>query len=432
MNKLNLKSIIREIAFFLFVVMLTIPLFAQESELMPQFFYTNHQPTGNRFIEGSGTFPDIVTYDAEFSVEGSSAQTPVWLVGKSGENPSWYVVSANNAPGVLSLTNESLRFDMLTTLALADKPPVLNADGRWLPTIGNDESRFTHPVPLEDSWLYISHTGDLVLSRDFTEVTRLALNIQPDARIVLSDDGRIAVYAEASNQRYVHGIMGDDLEGLRLIVLRVVDSAFEIVAQVNLEGDAVYEGLSPMWADVDEDGMQDLITTVSDSRVGSRIRVYLFNYDGIREVDGQAIGQSNRWQHQLAWGAFGADGEMQLVDVLTPHIGGVVRFYQFTGDALEIVATQRDYTSHVIGSRNLDMAVAGDFNGDGQPEIVLPSQGRTSIAGIQNTADGAKVVWELPLGSRLSTNLAALQLEDGRLALAVGTEDGRLHVWVSQ
>ena len=422
----------RQITILTLLFLLALPLFAQEGERMPQFFYTNHQVSGNRFVGGTGTFPDVVTYDAEFSVEGSSAQTPVWLVGKSDENPSWYVVSANNAPGVLSLNDEGLRFDLLTTLAFADKPPVLDADGRWLPTIGNDESRFTHPVPLEDSWLYISHTGDLVLSRDFTEVTRLELDIQPDARIVLSDDGRIAVYAEASNRRYVHGIMGDDLEGSVLVVLRVVDDAFEIVAQVNLEGDAVYEGLSPMWADVDEDGTQDLITTVSDSRVGSRIRAYLFTDDGIHEVDGQSIGQANRWQHQLAWGAFGANGEMQLVDVLTPHIGGVVRFYQFTGDSLEIVATQSDYTSHVIGSRNLDMAVAGDFNGDGQPEIVLPSQGRTSIAGIQNTADGARVMWELPLGSRLSANLAALRLEDGRLALAVGTEDGRLHVWVSQ
>jgi hypothetical protein len=398
---------------------------------MPQFFYTYHQPTGNRFIEGRGTFPDVVSYDAEFSIEGSSLQTPLWLVGKSGENPLWYAIGTNS-PAVLSLSDDGLKFDWLTTVAIASKPPVLAIDGRWLPTIANDETQFSHAVNLDDYWIYVSQNGDLVLSRDAIELDRLALNIQPDARIVLSDDGRIALYAEASNQRYLHGIMGDDLEGSALVVLKVVDDAFETLARIDLEGDAVYEGLAPIWADVDEDGMQDLITSVSDSRVGSRIRVYLINYDGIREVDGQAIGQPNRWQHQLAWGAFGANGDMQLVDVLTPHIGGIVRFYQFTGDSLEIVATHSGYTSHTIGSRNLDMAVAGDFNGDGQPEIVLPSQSLTRIAGIQNTNEGAKVMWELPLDGRLSTNLAALQFADGRLALAAGTENGRLRVWVSE
>jgi hypothetical protein len=428
---IRINALKRLILFTIFLL-LTIPLFAQESDSMPQFFYTNHQATGNRFIEGIGTFPNVAVYDSEFSIENSPPQTPVWLVGASGENPSWYIVSANNAPGVLSLTADGIRFDLLTSVASATKPPVLDTRGRWLPTTANDESYFTNPVPLTWNWLYISYEGDLVLSRDYTELDRLALNIQADARIVVSDDGRIAVYAEASQQRYVHGIMGDDLEGSTLVVLRVNNDVFETVARVDLEGDAIYEGLSPMWADVDEDGTQDLITTVSDSQTGSRIRVYLFTADGIRQIDGQAIGQAYRWQHQLAWGALGAKGEMELVDVRTPHIGGIVRFYQFTGNSLEIVATQTGYTSHVINSRNLDMAVAGDFNGDGQPEIIVPSQNRGSIAGIQHTADGAKVMWELPLDGILSSNLAALQLADGHLALAVGTEEGRLRIWVSQ
>jgi hypothetical protein len=418
----------KQITFFTLFFLISIPLFAQENEETPQFFYTYQQATGNKFIEGRGTFPNVTIYDAAFS----PAQTPVWIVGASGEIPSWWVVSANNTAAVLSLIDDGLRFDMLTDVAFADKPPILSADARPLAIIANDESRLSHPVPLGQNFLYIADNGDLVLSRENAELDRLALKIQADAKIVVSDDGRIAVYADASNQRYVHGIMGDDLEGSALVVLRVNNDAFETVARVDLSGDAIYEGLSPLWADVDEDGTQDLVTTVSDSQVGSRIRVYLFTDEGIREVNGQAIGQPSRWQHQLTWGAFGPNGEMELVEVLTPHIGGVVRFYQFIGDTLQVVATQGGYTSHVIGSRNLDMAVAGDFNGDGQPEIVMPSQNLTSIAGIQHSADGARVVWELPLDGQLSSNLAAIRLADGRLALALGTEDGRLRVWVSQ
>jgi hypothetical protein len=215
-------------------------------------------------------------------------------------------------------------------------------------------------------------------------------------------------------------------------VLDVQNDKFNIVTQIDLSGDAVYEGLSPIWADVDGDTMPDLITTVSDSRSGSRIRVYRMTYDGIREADGEAIGQGHRWQHQLAFAPFGPNGEMELVDVRTPHIGGIVRFYQFNGESMEVVTQLEGYTSHILGSRNLDMAVAGDFNGDGRPEIVLPSQDRSRIAGIQHNDNGAEVVWELPLDSTLSTNLSALNMPDGKLALAAGTSNGNLRVWLSQ
>jgi len=39
---------------------------------------------------------------------------------------------------------------------------------------------------------------------------------------------------------------------------------------------------------------------------------------------------------------------------------------------LRTVAQVPDYTSHVIRRRNLDMAVAGEFEGDGQVDTTLP------------------------------------------------------------
>ena len=408
---------------------------ATESDALlvnPQYFYTHHQATGNRIIAGQGTFPNVVEQDIEFRVGNNQLEQPLWLVGASGEIVRWYAVSANNTPAVLTVVDGNLQFDVLTTLAFAEKPPVLAPQGAPVPAAGNDESLFSNPVPYGEGWLYIAQNGDLVYVSDGEERSRIALNIQSDARLVVNEKGQIAVYANGTNQRYVHGIMGDDIEGSSLVVLEVVDDKLDIVTQIDLEGDAVYEGLSPIWADVDEDTMPDLITTVSDSRVGSRIRVYRMTYDGIREADGPAIGQAHRWQHQLAFAPFGPNGEMELVDVLTPHIGGVVRFYRFNSGSMEIVAQQGGYTSHVIGARNLDMAVAGDFNGDGTPEIALPSQNRRRIAGIQHTATGTEVMWEFSLGNQLATNLAAVQTPDGKLALAAGTVDGRLRVWLSQ
>lgn len=391
---------------------------AVESDEMnpPPVHYTYHQASGNRLIEGTGTFPNVTL--TEIDLDG----LPDWVVGTED---GWQVTLAN---GQLVTIQDNAIASTQQTVA---SPPVIDEAGNLLPRFGQF-SELTHAVALGDgNFLDIQQNGDLVHFQDGIEQSRLALNSQPDARIVLSDDGRIALYAQATNQRYIHGIMGDDFEGTSLFVLHMVNGELRIFEQMDLQGDAVFEGLSPFWADINQDGFQDLITTVSDGFVGSRIRAFITMYEGFTVVDGQAIGQSNRWQHQLAWGAFGMNGEMALVDVLTPHIGGVVRFYQFDDNQLNIVAEQRGYTSHLIGSRNLDMAVAGDFNGDGQLEIVMPSQNRSSIAGIQQTENGAEVVWEIPLGATVGTNFAARQTDNG-LELAIGTENNKVIIIQSQ
>lgn len=431
----------RYVLLFLACLLLMPVSMAQETErdlrdslLLDDVYYTYHHPSGNRFVEGTGTFPNVTVQDFALN------DVPLWIVavpltaGESFVDVAWTVALRSGQLQSGLSSGEALgTLDTAPTSAATPLRPTLNPEigvTQYIPAA--DESPFSSPVPLaNDGRLYVASNGDLIYAVRSEELSRLALNLQPDAQITVSATDQIAVYAEATDQRYVHGIMGDNLEGAALVVLQLTDNLLEIVARVDLPGEAIYEGLAPMWADVNQDGIEDLITTISDSRNGSRIRVYLFDGEQITgSVDGPAIGTGFRWQHQLAWGAFGPNGEMELVEVRTPHIGGIVRFYQFTGDAMQIVAELPGYTSHLIGSRNLDMAVAGDYNGDGQPEIVLPSQDRTRIAGIQHTVEGAQVVWELPLEGRLSTNLSAVNTPNG-LALGAGTEDGRLRVWSS-
>jgi hypothetical protein len=72
---------------------------------------------------------------------------------------------------------------------------------------------------------------------------------------------------------------------------------------------------------------------------------------------------------------FGPNGELEVADVVTPAIGGTVEFYRWEEDALSLVAGTGDYTSHVIGTRYLDMAVASDFDGSGYSSmLLLPNQ----------------------------------------------------------
>jgi hypothetical protein len=102
------------------------------------------------------------------------------------------------------------------------------------------------------------------------------------------------------------------------------------------------------------------------------------------------------------------------------------------GEDLRLVAQVPGYTSHMIDTRNLDMAAAGDFDGDGRMELLLPAQSRTELGAIRRTQGGAEVAWTIPIDGRVVTNLAAVTLSNGTLAVGVGREDGVLRLWLPE
>jgi hypothetical protein len=113
------------------------------------------------------------------------------------------------------------------------------------------------------------------------------------------------------------------------------------------------EGIAPIWTDLTGDGGREIIVTLSDPEGGARLAVY--SEAGEQLAVGSAIGRGYRWRHQLVVAPFGPTGDLELADVMTPHIGGIVEFFQLAGDRLKLIAQTSGYSSHVLGSRNLDM-----------------------------------------------------------------------------
>lgn len=99
---------------------------------------------------------------------------------------------------------------------------------------------------------------------------------------------------------------------------------------------------------------------------------------------GPAVGRGNRWRHQLSVAPFGSNGEMELAEVLTPHIGGIAGLYRLNGDSLDLVVQRDGVTYHPLGTRNLDMGLAGDS----QPELVAFNQSFTELMALRRTIDG--------------------------------------------
>ena len=390
------------------------------------FGYTYQRPDGNRWVAGRGSLPGVEPVDIPL------AGAPRWVVGAPlGDGSLWVAVLDDGRVQAFQTTAVGLEPAAITPQSLPPgMPPLLRVQGNEAALVtapAATAAQFTHPVVVERTgWLaFIDGNGDLV-AWDGGEVARLAVDALPDARLLDDGSGRLLLLT-GPTMRYGHGVLGDEVEASSITLIAFFPTP-RVIRRIPLPAPNVVEGIAPIWVDLTGDGRREIIVTVSNPDRGAQVTV--FSEDGEVLATGPAIGRGFRWRHQLAVAPFGRDGALELADVLTPHLGGVVEFYRWRNDTLQVVAQVPGYTSHVLGSRNLDMAVAGDFDGDGRTELLLPTQSRTALGAIRRTETGAEVAWTIAVGDQVSTNLAAVVLKGGRLAIGVGRADHTLRIWL--
>ena len=381
--------------------------------------YTYQRADGNRLAAGQGPLPDA--NPRVIPLEG----VPAWVVAAPLASGSlWAAVLEDGQVQAFYLTAESVEPAVITPdhLPPGSPPAIALLDATLSLLTAPDASPLTHPILIPGTQMMatIAQNGDLVVGD-----SRLPVNALPDARILADDSGYLLLLTEPTTN-YDHGVLGDAIEA-KSFTLVGTSPTLRIDRVVPMPDAKVIEGIAPIWADVNGDGTREIIVTASDLATGAQILVYSELGDLI--ASGPAIGQGYRWRHAIAIAPFGPSGEIELVDVLTPHIGGVIEFFDLVDGKLVVTAQVRGYTSHVIHTRNLDMAAAGDFDGDGHIELLLPSQDRTSLGGIRRTADGAEVAWAVPLEAMLVTNLATVTLAGGEMQIGIGLSDGTLRIY---
>ena len=308
--------------------------------------------------------------------------------------------------------------------------PLVTADGMVrLVVPPRDASPAARPVtlPATGRLAYVAGDGDLVVVAG-AQAVRLPVDALPDARLVVDEFERILLLSMPT-KRYAHGVLGDAIEAGGITLVQTSPEP-RVVRTIRVPGPAVIEGLSAIWYDLDGDGRREIIVTVSDEHVGARL--VAFDEQGNRVAEGPPVGRGYRWRHQLAAADFAPGGELEIAAVRTPHIGGVVEFFRLEGDSLRLTATRTGYSTHRIGSRNLEMWLAGDLDGDGRLELLVPDQSFRYLAAIRRTRDGTEEAWRLDAGGPIGTNPAAAILPDGGLAVGVGREDGVLRLWVAK
>ncbi|MBE0411323.1 MAG: hypothetical protein IBX69_16495 [Anaerolineales bacterium] len=384
---------------------------------------TNQRLDGNRLVTGSGGMP-VEAIDIPLLGK------PLWVVAASVSSGSiWAAALENGQVQMFQVVGDTVSEITPNVSRLpAGMPPVLQVAGERTALISPapDASAATNAILLEDgAQAYIDAHGQLRLIRQEVAYT-LAADALPDARILSDGEGRL-LFLSTPTSEYPHGVLGDEFEAKTITLVNAIDIP-DFLRVIWIDPGDVIEGIAPIWVDLDGDGSREIIVTQSNARSGARLVVY--NEDGSLFASGESIGQGFRWRHQLAVGQFIAGGSQEIAVIRTPHIGGVIEIYAVEQDRLVIQAELSGYSSHLIGSRNLDGALAADLDGDGQIEIVVPDQSHTILAGIEMVGAELKIAWEASIGGRLTTNITAVQLPTGKIALGVGHDLNRLRIWL--
>jgi len=177
-----------------------------------------------------------------------------------------------------------------------------------------------------------------------------------------------AYYSNATTI-YDHGILGDAIEAGVLRAETPMTGPCDSIAI--LGEDAVFEDVTPRIADVTGDGLNDVVVIETRLDAGASLAVY--GMDGgtfVKLAATPNIGRTHRWLAPAGIADFDGDGVLDVAYVETPHIGGILRIWSFSGNQPREIASDPGYSNHRIGQNFITGGVRDCGNG---PELVLPN-----------------------------------------------------------
>ena len=245
--------------------------------------------------------------------------------------------------------------------------------------------------------------------------------------------GPIAAYFAGATEAYRHGVLGDAIEAETLVIAERLPVAPgpdpkpvpTRTQRLPAGPGAVFEDLEPRFADLDGDGTPEIVVVKSYLDRGSALAVVGKRQGEWRLVaETPPIGEPQRWLNPAAIADFDGDGRPEIAVVHTPHRDGVLQVWALAADRLTLKHELAGFSNHALGSTALALAAPVDVDGDGVPELALPTLDRGSLA-LLSLKGGIRERLRIALPARALTGIAVLG--SGKTArILVGMEDGRL------
>jgi hypothetical protein len=187
---------------------------------------------------------------------------------------------------------------------------------------------------------------------------------------------------------------------------------------------AVFEDREPRLVQLSDDATPEIVTVRSYLDRGSAMAVIARREGTWRVVAETPPAGEPQWLNPAAVADFLGTGRSQIAIVRAPHREGLLQLWSLAGDVLKLESEKAGYANHAYGSSAQDLAAPADVDGDGRPELLVPTVDRGAVA-ILSFKGGIRELTRIPLPARASSGIAALG-SGPDLHILVGLEDGRV------
>ena len=245
----------------------------------------------------------------------------------------------------------------------------------------------------------------------------------PDGKIATARGTIVAAWYSEPTQRYRHGVLGDTIEAGSLKVLTKLGHTLTY----RLPSTEVFEDITPRLIDLDRNGSVEVVTIHSSLRKGAAITIYGLNGNTlVPKATTPYIGLKHRWLNIAGISNFSRSKNLEIAAVITPHIGGKLRFYQYSSGKLVKVAAASGVSNHVIGSREQNLSAIADFDGNGTPDLALPSANRRSLYIISMSGLKMRLLAQANFPAKIDKAIIA-EGKGKKTRFIVGLEDGSVY-----
>jgi hypothetical protein len=221
-------------------------------------------------------------------------------------------------------------------------------------------------------------------------------------------------------------VLGDAVEAGSL----AVEFADGARLSFRLPQDSVFEDRLVRIADMDGDGADEVLVVRTYLDRGAALAVVAVRGGALRIVaEAPPIGLAHRWLNPIGVADFDGDGNLKAALVETPHIGGILKLYEWRGDRLKMDLRRRGFSNHFIGSRILAMSAVFDADGDKVPDIVLPDATRQTLRVVTFAGGRFAELAKVAHRHRIVTAIVARDLDgDGTTEIVYAPHSGALVV----
>jgi hypothetical protein len=220
--------------------------------------------------------------------------------------------------------------------------------------------------------------------------------------------------------RYKHFVLGSRYEAGSLLV-RLANGSLR---KLTLPESSVFEDRQPRLADLDGDGVDEIVVVHSYLDRGAALAIVALRDDKLEIVaETPPTGSPRTWLNPAGIADFDGDGRLDIAYVQMPHALGLLRVWTLRAGKLVQIAQVPGISNHAAGSTRLGMSAVADFDGDGVADLAVPSFDRRSLR-VLTFKGGARELSRHPLPAQAVDDFS-LAAEKGRPSVIVGLADGR-------